>query len=55
MLSSIIIFVIGLICGIAAGRAHLRLQRNKIKLYESYIHRRLEETLPYVAERVRHR
>lgn len=46
MLEAIVIFVAGLLCGIVAGRFHLRRQRKKIKFYESYIHGRLRDALP---------
>ena len=55
MLDAIAIFLVGLICGIAAGGVHLRQQRKKIKFYESYIHQRLEETVPRAAENLRSR
>jgi hypothetical protein len=55
MLDAITIFLGGLICGIVAGGAQLRQQRNKIKFYESYIHLRLEETAPHITERLRSR
>jgi hypothetical protein len=53
MLDAILIFLAGLLCGIVAGRLHLRQQRNKIKFYESYIHRRLQDAAPLVAKDVR--
>jgi len=53
MLNLIFMFVVGLICGIAITYTHLALERKKIKFYESYIHRRLEETVPYVREHLR--
>jgi len=46
MLEAIVIFLAGLVCGIVAGRVHFRQQQNKIKFYESYIHRRLQDVLP---------
>ncbi len=46
MLDAIMLFLAGLVCGIVVGRGHLREQRNKIKLYESYIHRRLQDAVP---------
>jgi hypothetical protein len=55
MLDAIAIFLIGLICGIAAGGVHLRQQRKKIKFYETYIHRRLEETALRVRDDLRPR
>ena len=54
MLDAIAIFLIGLLCGIAAGRAHVRYQRKKIKFYESYIHQRLEEKIPRATGQVKH-
>jgi hypothetical protein len=48
-----IIFVIGLLCGILASQLRLRRMRIKVRLYESYIHRRLGETLPFIGERIR--
>lgn len=46
MLEAIVIFLAGLVCGIIAGRVYFKQQQNKIKVYESYIHRRLEAALP---------
>ena len=46
MMEAIVIFLGGLLCGILAGRVYLRQQRKKIKFYESYIHRRLQDALP---------
>lgn len=50
MVEAVVIFVIGLICGIAACYIRLRLMKKKVKMYESYIHRRLGETVPFVSE-----
>lgn len=50
MVIFIFIFVVGLICGVVVTRTHLALERKKIKLYETYIHRRLDESLPYLRE-----
>jgi hypothetical protein len=55
MLDAIGIFLFGLLCGIVAGRVHVRYQRKKIKFYESYIHRRLEENVPRATEQVKPR
>jgi hypothetical protein len=54
MLDAIAIFLIGLLCGIVAGRTHVSYQRKKIKFYESYIHRRLEENVPRASEQAKH-
>lgn len=53
MLDAILLFLAGLVCGIAAGRGHLREQRNKIKFYESYIHRRLQDAVPRATKDLR--
>ncbi len=53
MLEAIVIFLAGLFCGIVVGRVHLTQQRNKIKFYESYIHRRLQDAVPLVAKDLR--
>ena len=52
MVEAVIIFVIGLICGIAAWHIRFRLMRRKMRMYESYIHRRLGENVPFVNERL---
>jgi hypothetical protein len=53
MLDAILIFLAGLVCGIFAGRGHLREQRNKIKFYELYIHRRLQDAVPRATKDLR--
>lgn len=47
MLVTVIVFAIGVICGLAAGMVHVRLQQKKIRLYEFYIRQRLRESLPH--------
>lgn len=51
MLELMIIFVIGVICGILAGQLRVKLMRKKVRLYESYIYHRLGETVPFIRER----
>lgn len=48
MLNFIFIFVVGLVCGIAVTHTHLALERKKIRFYETYIHQRLDDNLPYL-------
>jgi hypothetical protein len=55
MLDAIAIFLAGLLCGVVVGGVHLRRQRKKIKFYESYIHRRLEESMSQAKDCVRPR
>lgn len=50
MLVTMSVFAIGLICGLALSRVHLRLQQKKIRFYESYIHQRLRESLPQLGK-----
>jgi uncharacterized membrane-anchored protein YitT (DUF2179 family) len=52
MLNSIATFLAGLICGIVIGAVYMRHQRKKIKFYESYIHRRLEESISQLRDRI---
>jgi len=52
MLNAIAIFLAGLICGIVIGAVYVRQQRKKIKFYESYIHRRLEESISQLRDRI---
>ncbi len=52
MLNSIAVFFAGLICGIIIGAVYMRQQRKKIKFYESYIHRRLEESISQLRDRI---
>ena len=52
MLNSIAVFFAGLICGIIIGAVYVRQQRKKIKFYESYIHRRLEESISHLRDRI---
>jgi len=53
MVKFIIIFAMGVICGIGAGEVRVRLLKRKADFYESYIHRRLGEAVPYIREHLR--
>jgi len=53
MLEAIVIFLAGLVCGIIAGRINFRQQRKKIEFYESYIHRRLHDSMPHATNDLR--
>lgn len=50
MLDTIIVFVTGLMCGLTLGVVNRRLQQKKIKFYETYIYRRLRESVPRVGD-----
>lgn len=50
MLVTMIVFAIGLICGLALGLVYFRLQQKKIRFYEFYIRQRLRESLPRLNE-----
>lgn len=52
MIREIVVFVMGLVCGYAANHIRIRLMRKKVRLYESYIHGRLAETVPFINERI---
>lgn len=53
MLNLVITFAIGLGCGIAASQGYVGALRKKVRFYESYIHLRLEEGLPYMRDQAR--
>lgn len=52
MVEGVLIFLMGLVCGIAACHLRLRGMKKKVRLYESYIERRLGEVVPSVGERM---
>lgn len=53
MIQALVIFAVGVLCGIAASRLRLRLMKKKVRLYECYIQRRLEGTGPFDSEWLR--
>lgn len=55
MIEGVLTFLMGLACGIVVGYLRLRSMKKKVKLYESYIERRLGEVVPSVGERMAER
>ena len=51
-MDAIAIFFAGLLCGIVFGGVYKRHQREKIKFYELYIHRRLGESMSQLRDRI---
>lgn len=54
MVRLIFTFATGFVAGIAATLSHVRILRGKVRFYESYIHRRLEDSVPHLTEHLKH-
>ena len=55
MMVTMIVFAVGLMCGLAAGTILLRVQHEKIRVYEFYIQQRLRESVPHLGEQAKSR